>query len=108
MMQQTLVSPYTMNVPKLDISVTSARPLGSDDSDALELMPIAYQRLCGSVAIVLSSGAEVPAKKYSAAYAPKTAEIVASVQIARWGVRLLPCSNPKCSGTSSSRPIAKG
>src|ERR1700723_3885335 len=78
-----LVSPYSAKVPKFETSVTSARPLGSAESDALELIPTAYHKLCGNVAIVLSSGAAEPAKKYSAAYAPRTAEIVASVQIAR-------------------------
>src|ERR1700675_3154157 len=105
-MQQTLVNPYTMNVPKFEIRVTRASPFGNAVNDAFELIPTAYHRLCGSVAIVLSSGAEEPAKKYSAAYAPSTAEIAARVQIVRCGVRFSPCSKPKCSGTSASRPIA--
>ena len=37
---------------------------------------------------------------------PTTAEIVASTQIARCGVRFSECSMPKCPGTSSSFPIA--
>src|ERR1700693_2366721 len=81
--QTTLVSPYSTKVPKFDSSVTSNSPLGNDDSDAFELIPIEYQMLCGSPAMVLSSGADAPAKKYSAAYAPSTAEIVASTQMAR-------------------------
>ena len=46
-----------------DKSFPDASPFGSADSDALLFMPIAYHRLCGRVAIVLSSGAELPAKK---------------------------------------------
>src|SRR5229473_1192161 len=98
-MQTTLVRPYSTKVPKFDSSVTSNSPLGNDESDAFELIPIAYQMLCGSAAIVLSSGAEPPAKKYSAPYAPSTAEIVARTQMARCGVRFSPCRMPKCSGT---------
>ena len=49
-------------MPKFEISVTSSKPLGSAASDAFELIPIEYQKLCGSVAMVLSSGAEPPAK----------------------------------------------
>ena len=37
---------------------------------------------------------------------PTTAEMIASVQMARCGVRFLECSMPKCSGTSSSLPMA--
>ena len=37
---------------------------------------------------------------------PITALMAASVQMARCGVSVLPCSTPKCDGTSSSRPIA--
>ena len=66
-MQMMLVRPYSMKVPKLDTNVTSSKPLGKVAREALELIPIAYHRLCGSAAMALSSGAEPPAKKYIAA-----------------------------------------
>ena len=62
MMQMMLVSPYSRKVPKFESNVTSSNPLGNAASEALLEIPIAYQRLCGSVAMVLSSGAEPPPK----------------------------------------------
>ncbi len=61
-MHTMFVNPYSRKVPKFEVSVTNSNPLGSDESDAFELIPSEYQMLCGSVAIVLSSGAEPPAK----------------------------------------------
>jgi hypothetical protein len=62
MIQMMLVSPYSTKVPKFESSVTNSSPLGKPDKYALLPMPMLYQMLCGSVAMVLSSGAEPPPK----------------------------------------------
>ena len=58
------------------------------------------QKPCGSACMVASVGAPASPNNITSETTPTTAEIVANVQMARWGVRFFEWSSPKCSGTS--------
>ena len=98
-------------MPKLLASVTISRLLGSlGRSRAENSRKLGYQKLCfwasrqrGIQRVGGRRAAEVQQHGEDADRPPKS---TASVQIARCGVRFLPCNMPKCEGTSSSRPMA--
>src|SRR6266852_6380933 len=105
-MQVTQLSIYRRNVPKLEASVTVSSELGSAAIASCVVYPKLDQNPGGKALIAASCGAPASPNAITTATQPTSAEIAASVQMARCGVRLLECSRPKCSGTSSSLPMA--
>src|SRR5579872_991256 len=106
-MQIRQLNPYSMNVPKLEASVMVSKELGM--AAILSWLPANHtvdQKPCGSVAMEVSAIAEESPKTISNPTTAITIEMIASVQMARWGLRFLEWSMPKCSGTSWSLPMA--
>src|SRR5580700_4328422 len=108
-MQMMQLSMYNRNVPKLEASTIMVRVFGRAASRACEVANHTLdQRPYGSAAIAASLSEAAPASPNttSSAMQPITQEMIAKAQMARWGLRFLSCSMPKCSGTSWSLPIA--
>src|ERR1035441_7138781 len=96
-----------MKVPKLEVSVMVSRELGIAAKVSCELNPKLENRPWGKAAILASVGALPSAKTKETAMTPMTAEMTARVQMARRGERDPACNMPKCSGASSSLPMAR-
>src|ERR1700674_3666866 len=105
-MQVKQLNIYSRNVPKFEASVMVRRELGRAAIASCPIYPKLDQNPCGSALMVASERAGPSPNGTATARQPTNAEIVARVQMARCGVKLLECSNPKCSGTSSSLPMA--
>src|ERR1035438_9240370 len=105
-MQVTQLSEYSTNVPKLEASVTVRNEFGRAAILSCEKYPKLDQKPCGRALTVASVRAPASPKRLLTVMHPTTAEITASVQMARCGVRLRLCSSPRESGSSSSLPIA--
>src|SRR5712671_2634671 len=103
-MQMKQLSIYNRNVPKLEASVTVSSVLGSAAMASCDIYPTLENNPCGRALMAESCRAPESPNGTSTATTPTTAEIAASVQMARCGVRVSECSRPKCSGTSSSLP----
>src|ERR1035437_4412717 len=104
-MQVAQLSIYNRNVPKLDASVTVSNVLGSAAIASCDMYPTLENSPCGSPLMAVSARAPESPNGTSTATTPTTAEMAASVQMARCGVKVSECSMPKCSGTSSSLPM---
>src|SRR5262245_36383093 len=100
-MQITQLNPYSMNVPKLEASVIMSSVLGKAASLSCDVANQTLDHIpCGSDAMAESETA-VPSANTSDKHAtPTMIEMMASVQMARCGLRFLSCRRPKCSGTS--------
>src|ERR1035437_782582 len=105
-MHRKQLSAYKMKVPKLEVSVMVSRELGMAARGSCELKPKLENRPWGSAAMVASVGALASAKTKETATTPMIGEMTARVQMARRGERDLACNMPKCSGASSSLPMA--
>src|SRR5208283_2612312 len=105
-MQVAQLSAYKRSVPKFEASVIASSELGSAAILSCVEYPKLDQNPCGSALIAASVGAPASPNAVSTAMQPITAEMIANVQIARCGVRFLPCNMPKCSGASRSLPMA--
>src|ERR1700691_3355900 len=101
-MQTTQLSPYSRKVPKFDDNSTVSRLLGSFAMVSCDMYPKLDQNPCGSAAIAASVIAPASPNSTASPKHPSTAATIAKVQMARCGLNVLPCSIPKCSGTSSS------
>src|ERR1019366_9963776 len=100
------LNPYSRKVPKFDANVTVSSELGMAAIPSCVVYPKLDQKPCGSDLMAASAGAPASPNANITPRQPTTAEIAASVQMARCGVRFFECSRPKCSGTSESLPIA--
>src|SRR6516165_11156954 len=105
-MQIKLLSPYNKKVPKFEARVTVSRELGSAAILSWLRYPKVDQKPCGKAWIVASVGALASPNTISSEIQPSAAEITASVQMARCGVRFLVCSTPRFPDSSPSLPIA--
>src|SRR5260370_22907421 len=108
-MQMTQLSMYSRNVPKLEASTIMVNVFGRAASRAWEVANHTVDhRPWGSAAIAASLSEAAPASPNTTnrAMQPITMEMMASAQIARWGLRFFSWSMPNCSGTSWSLPIA--
>src|SRR5450432_3516594 len=105
-MQVTQLRAYNTNVPKLEARVTVSSEFGRAAIWSCEKYPKLDQKPCGRALIVASVRAPALPKRLQTVAHPTTAEIAASVQMARCGVRLRACSLPMESGNSSSLPMA--
>src|ERR1035437_1455846 len=105
-MQITQLKAYRTKVPKFEASVMVSKLLGSAASLSCERYPKLDQNPCGKAAMTESAGALASPNTVARARQPNTAELPAKVQMARCGERFLSCRSPKCSGTSSSLPMA--
>src|SRR5208283_1805589 len=105
-MQVAQLNAYKRNVPKLEASVTVSSELGSAAILSCVVYPKLDQKPCGRAWIALSAGAAAPPNTASTPMQPITAEMVASVQMARCGVRFFEFNMPNFSGASSSLPMA--
>ena len=105
-MHVTQLNIYSRKVPKFDASVIVSSELGSAAILSWLIYPKLDQNPCGNALMVASVRAGPSPNGIATATQPITAEIAANVQMARCGVRFSECSMPKCSGTSSSLPIA--
>src|ERR1700681_4814569 len=98
------LSAYSRKVPKFDASVMVSRLLGNEAMVSWLGYPKLDQNPCGSALMAVSARGGPSPNSITTEIQPTTAEIVASVQMARCGVRFSECSIPKCPGTSSSLP----
>src|SRR5450755_2490039 len=104
--QMMQLRPYNRNVPKLEANVIVRSVLGMAANLSWLEYPKLDQKPCGRAWIAASVGAPASPNMNTRARQPTTAEMAASVQIARCGLRFSECSMPKCSGASLSLPMA--
>src|SRR5260370_41617477 len=105
-MQVTQLSMYSKNVPKFEASVIVRKVFGNAAILSWVVYPKLDQKPCGKAWMAESAGGAPLPKKTIPVIHPTTAEMTATVQMALFGVRVLECSMPKCSGTSWTLPIA--
>src|SRR5271163_4323335 len=105
-MHTTQLSAYSRNVPKFDDNSTVNKLLGSFAIVSCDMYPKLDQNPCGSALMAASVIAPASPNSTDTPKHPNTAATAANVHMARCGLSVLPCSRPKCSGTSSSLPIA--
>ena len=106
-----IIPPLALDGPSLSIRRFGTGPLAANQLVQLKTVSPEMMEVCGlslmeSKAVVIESLAEGPQRYQIVTRMPITVETAASVQMARCGVSFLPCSMPKCEGTSSSRPMA--
>src|ERR1035438_4925810 len=101
-MQVTQLSAYNTNVPKLEASVIVRKEFGRAAILSCERYPKLDQKPCGRPLMVASVNAPESPKKLLTVTHPNTAEITASVQMARCGVRFWECNNRSEEHTSNS------
>src|SRR5664279_3719775 len=105
-MQVRQLNAYNTKVPKLEASVTVSREFGRAAMVSCDRYPKLDQKPCGRALIVASDRAPALPNRLLTVAHPTTAEITASIQMARCGVRFCACSAPMESGSSSSLPMA--
>src|SRR6185312_8651970 len=104
-MQMTQLRAYSKKVPKFDASVMVSSELGVAAICAGDIYPKLDQNPCGRLWSVAALKAPASPNKFDTVRQPSTAEIPASVQMARCGVRFFLCSRPKWEPSSSSLPM---
>src|SRR6516225_11565438 len=97
-MQVTQLSMYSRNVPKFEANVIVRKEFGSAAILSWVVYPKLDQKPWGSACIAVSAGAAPSPKNTTTVRHPMIADIKASIQMARWGVRFVECSMPIESG----------
>src|ERR1019366_8702436 len=93
-MQMIQLRAYSRNVPKFEARVTVSSEFGRAAILSWVVYPRLDHMLCGKACIAASVGAPASPNTAKTPIQPITAEMIASVQMARWGLRFFAWSMP--------------